>query len=87
MAAEQSATPTTAPEEALTMRTLLARSIALMKPVTWFPPSFAFIRGTSPPMLPIFDGVTVADSPQAPLMAGPDSGAGRCASHQRILRS
>ncbi len=71
MAAEQSASPNTAPKEALTMRTLLARSIALMKPVTWFPPTIAFICGTIASGTTKFEFTTVSQIALGALMAGP----------------
>ena len=71
MAAEQSASPNTAPKEALTMRTLFARSIALMKPVTWFPPTIAFICGTIASGTTKFEFTTVSQIALGALMAGP----------------
>jgi chlorophyll synthase len=71
MAAEQSATPPALPQEALTMRTLLARSIALMKPVTWFPPTIAFICGAIASGTTQFEFTTVAQIALGALMAGP----------------
>jgi chlorophyll synthase len=71
MAAEQSASPNTAPKEALTMRTLLARSIALMKPVTWFPPTIAFICGTIASGTTKFEFTIVSQIALGALMAGP----------------
>jgi chlorophyll synthase len=71
MAAEQSASPNTTPKEALTMRTLLARSIALMKPVTWFPPTIAFICGTIASGTTRFEFITVSQIALGALMAGP----------------
>ena len=71
MAAEQSASPNTAPKEVLTMRTLLARSIALMKPVTWFPPTIAFICGTIASGTTKFEFTTVSQIALGALMAGP----------------
>ena len=71
MAAEQSASPNTAPKEALTLRTLFARSIALMKPVTWFPPTIAFICGTIASGTTHFEFITVSQIALGALMAGP----------------
>lgn len=57
--------------EPLSLRTLVARSILLMKPVTWFPPAFAFVCGTVASGATQFDFVTVARIALGALMAGP----------------
>lgn len=64
--------PTTSPSgERMSVRTLVARSIMLMKPVTWFPPVFAFLCGTIASGSTQFDVITVAKIAFGALMAGP----------------
>jgi len=64
--------PTTSPTgERVSVRTLVARSIMLMKPVTWFPPVFAFLCGTIASGATQFDVITVAKIAFGALMAGP----------------
>ncbi len=57
--------------EPISVRTLVARSILLMKPVTWFPPVFAFLCGTIASGTTQFDLITVAKIAFGALMAGP----------------
>jgi chlorophyll synthase len=49
----------------------LSRSIALMKPVTWFPPAMAFVCGTIAAGTTNFEFVTVALIALGALMSGP----------------
>ncbi|MCE2852342.1 MAG: chlorophyll synthase ChlG [Roseiflexaceae bacterium] len=62
---------TTQARTPMSVRTMVARSIMLMKPVTWFPPVFAFLCGTIASGATQFDAITVAKIAFGALMAGP----------------
>ncbi|MFM7680184.1 MAG: chlorophyll synthase ChlG [Roseiflexaceae bacterium] len=62
---------TTQARTPMSVRTMVARSIMLMKPVTWFPPVFAFLCGTIASGTTQFDAITVAKIAFGALMAGP----------------
>jgi chlorophyll synthase len=71
MAAEPSVQPTAHISSHVTIKELLSRSIALMKPVTWFPPAMAFVCGTIAAGTTNFEFVTVALIALGALMSGP----------------
>jgi chlorophyll synthase len=71
MAAEPSVQPPAHISSHVTIKELLSRSIALMKPVTWFPPAMAFVCGTIAAGTTNFEFVTVALIALGALMSGP----------------
>jgi chlorophyll synthase len=71
MAAEPSVQPPAHISSPVTIKELLSRSIALMKPVTWFPPAMAFVCGTIAAGTTNFEFVTVALIALGALMSGP----------------
>jgi chlorophyll synthase len=71
MAAEPSVQPPAHMSTHVTIKELLSRSIALMKPVTWFPPAMAFVCGTVASGVTNFEFVTVALIALGALMSGP----------------
>ena len=71
MAAEPSMQNSTSPHAPPTIKELIAKSIALMKPVTWFPPSIAFVCGSIAAGTTQFTFIDIARIAFGSLMAGP----------------